>query len=136
VMCNDSYSDKLKTILNQLGLPCCDLLHLGRKLGSKILDLLEEETRKTKPMGQWSDGIWEGSYSSKLPFGPMRKLAGYSSSSDFYYNTRTMLEPDEALLYATPIGEWVYGAIAAVAEASAESSKYGTAMSHASATLQ
>ena len=127
-MGNDSYSDKIKAILKALGLPCGDLLHLGRKLGSKLLDLLEEENREIKRMGQWSDGIWEGSYSSKLPFGPMRKLAGYSSSNDFYYNTRTTIDPDEALLYATPIGEWVYQALVDVGEVVVETGKHGTAM--------
>jgi len=73
-------------------------------------------------MGQWSDGVWEGSYSSKLPFGPIRKLAGDSSTNEFYFNTRTTIDPDQALLEATPIGEWVHDALAAVEEASFASS--------------
>jgi len=65
---------------------------------------------------QWSDGIWDSSYLSKLHFGPIRKLARHASSSNFCCNTRVMVEPDEALLHAAPIGEWVCAALAAVNE--------------------
>ena len=126
-MHNDSHGDKLKAILRALGLPSCDLLHLGRKLGSKTLDLLEEESREMKRMGQWADGVWDGSYSSKLPFGPIRKLAGYASHKEFYFNTRTMVEPDEALLRHTPIGEWVCDAMEGVNQVAMETGKHGTA---------
>ena len=82
-------------------------------------------------MGQSSDGIWDSRCSSKLQwtygicysscslklhFGPIRKLAGHASSSNFCCNTRAMVEPDEALLHAAPIGEWVCAALAAVNE--------------------
>jgi len=50
-MNNDSHSDKLKAVLHHLGLPTGDLCHLGRKLGSKLLDMLEEEMREIKRMG-------------------------------------------------------------------------------------
>ena len=39
-MKNDSYSNKLKLIVGKLKLPTHNLLHLGRKLGPKILDIL------------------------------------------------------------------------------------------------
>jgi len=128
VMNNDSYSGKLKDILQQLSLPVCDLLHLGRKLGSKILDSLEEETSEIKRMGQWSDGVWESAYSSKLPFGPIRKLAGYQATNEFYFNTRTTVKVPETLLEATPIGEWVYEAYENVRSTSIETGKGKTAV--------
>ena len=128
IMNNDSYSGKLKTTLQQLGLPCCDLLHLGRKLGSKLLDLLEEETREIKRMGQWADGVWENAYSSKLPFGPIRKLAGFLSKTDFYFNTRTVIKPPECLLKATPIGAWVCEAHECVRAKAIETGKAATAV--------
>jgi len=81
---------------------------LGRKLGSKILDVLEEETREIKRMGQWADGVWENACYSKIPFGTIRKLAGCFATNEFYFNTGTTVKAPEALLKATPIGEWVY----------------------------
>ena len=128
VMTNDSYSDKLRAILLELGLPSCDLLHLGRKLGSKLLDLSEEQAREIQRMGQWADGVWDRSYSSKLPFGPMRKLAGYLNSSEFYFNTRTIIDPPESLLELTPMGEWCYDAYAAVRAEATRTGLHGTAV--------
>jgi exonuclease VII small subunit len=46
----------------------------------------------------------------------IRKLAGYNSDNKLYYNTRTIVMPDEALLRMTPIGKWCYDAYAAVLE--------------------
>jgi len=128
VMNNDSYSDKLWSILLQLGLPSCDLLHLGRKLGSKLLDLLEEQTREIQWMGQWADGVWDKAHSSKLPFGPMRKLAGYLNSSEFHFNTRTTAEPPECLWRLTPMSEWAQDAYAAVREEALCTGKHWTAV--------
>ena len=125
---NDSYSEKLKKILLHLGLPSCDLCHLGRKLGAKLLDLLEEESREIKRMGQWADGVFECSYSSKLPFGPMRKLAGFLNSSEFYFNTRTIIEPPILLLKMTPIGEWAYSAYDSVRDVAIRTGKHQTAV--------
>jgi len=39
-----------------------------------------------------------------------------------------MVEPDEALLHADPIGEWVCAALAAVNEVASETGKHATAM--------
>jgi len=127
-MNNDSYSQKLKSILQQLGLPCCDLLHLGPKLGSKLFDLLEEDTREIKRMGQWADGVWENACSSKLPFGPIRKLAGHVSKDEFHFNTRTSVKPSQVLLMATPIGEWAYDACESVRSYTHEVGKASTAV--------
>jgi len=128
IMNNDFHSQKLKSILQQLGLPCCDLLHLGRKLESKLLNLLEEDTREIKRMGQWADGVWENAYLSKLPFGPIRKLAGYVSKDEFCFNTRTSVKPSQVLLMATPIGEWAYNAYELVRSCTHEVGKASTAV--------
>jgi len=117
---SDSHRDKVKAILQALNLPCDKLLHLGRELGSKLLDLLEEETKEIKRMGQWSDGAWERAHSSKLPLAPIRKVAGFSKMC---FNTRTSIEPPEELLRATPIGAWARDALAAVTEHNMETGK-------------
>jgi len=75
-------------------------------------------------MGQWADGVWDKACSSKLPFGPMRKLAGCLNSSKFCFNTKTMAEPPECLLRLTPMGEWVCDAHAAVQEEAIRTGKH------------
>ena len=115
---NDSYGKHIRRILNKLQIVCDKLLHLGRNLGSKMLDMFEEEMEEIRRMGQWSLSVFDNSYSSKLPLGPIRKLAGYSSSNKMYFNTRTTVEPSESLLRSTPIGQWVYDARKAVSDAS------------------
>ena len=110
VIQSDSYGNHIKSVLMKLNIVCDKLLHLGRNMESKILDLLEEESESIRRMGQWNPNIFDASYSSKLPMGPIRKLAGYSSSSKFYYNTRTTVDPPEECLNATPLGGWVYQA--------------------------
>jgi Centromere DNA-binding protein complex CBF3 subunit, domain 2 len=104
----DTYGDHIQRVLTRLGLPMNKLLHLGRNIGSKILELLEEEDEAIRKMGNWNPSVFDNSYSAKLPMGPMRKLAGYHGNHKLYYNTRTVVEPPECLLRSTPIGQWVY----------------------------
>lgn len=113
-MLNDGYGKHIKKVLQMLSLSCEAILHLGRKIGSKILDLLEEESEAIRRMGQWNNSIFDNSYSSKLPLGPMRKLAGYSGSTKLYFNARTDVMPTDELLRMTPIGCWVYDAFVGV----------------------
>jgi Centromere DNA-binding protein complex CBF3 subunit, domain 2 len=115
-MQHDSYAKKIKKILKQLGLSCSKLLHLGRNLGAKLLDLLEEFKEEKRSMGQWSPDVVDNSYSSKLPMRPMRKLAGFNTTNPMYFNTRTAVMPTEELLRMTPIGQWCYEAADAVFE--------------------
>ena len=122
---NDSYTKRIKIILKNLQLSCNKLLHLGRGLGAKILDFLEEGKEEKRSMGQWSPDVVDNSYSSKLPMGPMRKLAGYHGSTPMYYNTRTVVEPSQELLRSTPIGRFCYNVCSFVGEKALASKKVG-----------
>jgi Centromere DNA-binding protein complex CBF3 subunit, domain 2 len=113
-MKNDSYESHIKSVLNRLQLCMNKILHLGRNIGSRWLELLEAERSEIKNMGQWADGVQETSYSGKLPMGPIRKLAGFHGKAKIYFNTRTAVEPPNELLLMTPIGQWVYGALEGV----------------------
>jgi Centromere DNA-binding protein complex CBF3 subunit, domain 2 len=106
-MGKDSYGDHIQKVLMRLGLPMNKLLHLGRNIGARILELLDEEDEAIRKMGQWNPSVYDNSYSAKLPMGPMRKLAGYHSNNKLYFNTRTGVEPPDVLLQSTPLG-WVY----------------------------
>jgi hypothetical protein len=115
-MQSDGYSKAIEKCLKRLKLMTTKLLHLGRNVGSKILDLLEEESEAIRRMGQWNPSIFDNSYSSKLPMGPIRKLAGFHGNNKMYFNTRTgVVVPDE-LLRMTPIGEWIYDITPLVSE--------------------
>jgi Centromere DNA-binding protein complex CBF3 subunit, domain 2 len=106
-MGKDSYGEHISRILKRLCLPMNKLLHLGRNIGAKILELLDEEDEAIRKMGQWNPSVYDTSYSAKLPMGPMRKLAGYHGNHKIYYNTRTSVEPSDLLKKSTPLG-WVY----------------------------
>ena len=115
---NDSYSDRIKETLTDLNCNTSKLLHLGRNLGAKMLDLMEEKKEEKRAMGQWSPDVMDSLYSSKLPMSPMRKLAGFSTSNPMYYNPRTQLMPSESLKIRTQLGAWCYTAYEAVKAAS------------------
>jgi Centromere DNA-binding protein complex CBF3 subunit, domain 2 len=116
-MKNDSYEKHIKSVLRRLNLNMNKILHLGRNIGSRILELLEAETPEINRMGQWSEGVQGQSYSAKMPMAAMRKLAGFPGKFKCYFNTRTSVDPPEELLLQTPIGKWVYEAYDAVTEA-------------------
>ena len=107
---NDGYGKHIKAILTHLGIAADDLYHLGRKLGAKILDLLEEETEEVQKMGNWNPSVHDNVYASKLPLLAICKLAGYISVGKIYFNTRTMVKVPNKLLCAMPMGAWSFQA--------------------------
>jgi hypothetical protein len=126
-MKNRSFSEAIKLVLLFLGIAALKLVHLGRNLGAKLLEMLEVESRAIQTMGNWNPSMQDACYSTKLPMVPIRKLAGFTDASGMYYNTRTMIKPGMDVLEQTPIGHWVYKAQAAVAETIAADSGKWTA---------
>lgn len=114
-MNSDSYGRKTKQILQGLGLPCDKQLHLGRGVGAKILDLMEADDEGIRRMGNWNPSVYDKSYSTKLPMGPMRTLAGFEGSSKMYFNPRTTVPVPDSLLRCSPFG-WAEKAWDAVRE--------------------
>ena len=111
---NRSYAEAVKMVLDFLGIPASKLVHLGRNLGAKLLEMLEEEIRLIESLGNWNPSMQGSCYSTKLPMQPIRKLAGFTDANGMYYNPRTVVEVDESLLRLTPVGCWVYEAHEAV----------------------
>jgi hypothetical protein len=111
---NRSYADAIKSILVFLGIAATKLAHLGRNLGAKILEMLEEENKEIQTMGNWNPSMQSSCYSTKLPMQPIRKLAGFTDANGMYYNPRTMVEVEESLLRLTPVGCWLFDAHEAV----------------------
>ena len=54
---NRSYTDAIKAVLLFLGIVALHLLHLGRNLGAKILEMLEEENSAIQIMGNWNPSM-------------------------------------------------------------------------------
>jgi hypothetical protein len=76
IMKNDSYARKQKNILTRLHLPTDILVHLRRKIGPKVLDCFEEESKDIERLGNWNPSLMDSTYSSKLPIKPIRCMAG------------------------------------------------------------
>ena len=101
-MANDTYSNTIKKVCSDLMIASRHWLHLGRQLGAKILEFLEELKEEIRSLGNWDPKIQETSYSTKLPWRPMRKLAGFTTGNNMYYNPRTTVEPPASLMEKTP----------------------------------
>ena len=80
------------------------VLHLGRNIGTKYLDIMEVDAAEVKRMGQWNQSIYEKSYSSKLPMAAIRSLAGFDAANGMHFNTRTQVMPPDDLIEMTFLG--------------------------------
>jgi len=127
-MNNRSYADAVKSILGCLGIAATKLAHLGRNLGAKLLEMLEEESAAIQTMGNWNPSMKFSCYSTKLPMQPIRKLAGFTDANGMYYNPRTIVEVDESLLRLTPVGCWLFDAHEAVDSVNRDGAGKFTAM--------
>jgi hypothetical protein len=116
-MNNCSYADAIKLVLPFLGIAAMHILHLGRNLGAKILEMLEEENLAIQTMGNWNASMQCSCYSTKLPMQPIHKLASFTDDKGMYYNPRTIAEVDKSLLWLTPVSCWLFDAQAVVASA-------------------
>jgi hypothetical protein len=101
-MGNSTYSSAIKKVCLRLMIASKHWLHLGRHLGAKILEFVEEVAEEIRCLGNWDPKIQETSYSTKLPWRPMRKLAGFTTGNNMYYNPRSTVEPPESLIEKTP----------------------------------
>ncbi len=111
---NQFYVEAVKIVLDYLGIPASKVVHLGRNLGAKLLEMLEEEIRLIETLGNWNPSMQGSCYSTKLPMQPICKLAGFTDANGMYYNPRTVVEVEESLLRLTPVGCWLYDAHKAV----------------------
>ncbi len=116
-MSNDSDAKAIKNVIQSLGFAAMHVVHLGRNLGTKLLEMLEEESDAIRQLGNWNPSMQDSSYSTKLPMRPIRKLAGFVSANGMHYNPRTQVEVPEELARLTPIGQWAIDAFKKVSQA-------------------
>jgi len=77
-------------------------------------------------MGQWSDGIWEGSHSSKLPFSPYKSWLDMHSIQSFISIRALLL--NQKHLYCTTHSSVNGCTLAGVTEAASNTGKHSTAL--------
>jgi len=90
--------------LVDLGLPHQKLKHLGRGLGTKILEADDVHAEYIRQLGNWNLNATDTSYSAKLPMQAIRSAAGYVTGNGLYCNPRTVLEVPDSLLHQSPLG--------------------------------
>ena len=116
-MSSGTYGRAVKKVFQELGLVSSHLVHIGRVMGSKILEFLEVEGDEIRRLGNWNPSIQEACYSTKLPMIPIRALAGFSTGNGIYHNQRTVVDVPMDLQSATPIGKFVFHGIEKVSAA-------------------
>lgn len=94
----------MRHVLVDLGLPHQKLKHLGRGLGTKILEADDVHSEYIRQLGNWNLNATDTSYSAKLPMQPIRNAAGFVQGNGLYCNPRTVLEVPEQLLATSPLG--------------------------------
>ena len=101
---NDTYSKSIRRVLVDLGLPHQKLKHLGRGLGTTILEADDVQGEYIRQLGNWNLNCTDTAYSSKLPMMAIRNAAGFVQGNGLYCNPRTSLEVPDDLLMTSPLG--------------------------------
>lgn len=101
---NDTYSKSIRRVLVDLGLPHQKLKHLGRGLGTKILEADDVHAEYIRQLGNWNLNATDTSYSAKLPMQAIRNAAGFVQGNGLYCNPRTDLPVPNELLASSPLG--------------------------------
>ena len=104
-MSNDTYSRSIRQVLLDLGLPHQKLKHLGRGLGTKMLEIDDASPEHVRQLGNWNLNATDTAYSAKLPMQPIRNAAGFVQGCGLYCNPRTGLEVPFDLLIESPLGK-------------------------------
>ncbi|KAG7338733.1 centromere DNA-binding like protein [Nitzschia inconspicua] len=105
VISDKTYSDAVKKICKQLGIPTQHYVHLGRVLGSVLAEADGDDNELIRILGNWDPKIQEKAYSSKLPMKIIRSRAGFRSNGGVHYNARTIVQPPNELL--SQVFPWV-----------------------------
>lgn len=119
----DTYSQNIRSVLLDLGLPTHKLKHLGRGMGAKELEYHEVDAETIRQIGNWNPSVQDVSYSAKLPLRGIRNMAGFYKGGGLYCNPRTSLKVDEELLSKSPLGKPFKDALGVVEEQVIRSSR-------------
>ena len=99
---NNSYADAVKKVLKKLNIPSKHWVHLGRGLGSKILELCETEREEIQVLGNWDPKIQDTVYLGKMLMPAIQNIADFVVANRMYFNPRTIVDVSNQLILLTP----------------------------------
>jgi hypothetical protein len=94
---NNSYSTAIRDVLKELRLPSTHFVHLGRKLGSKELEMFQAEASQIDMLGNWANNVREQRHSAKLPLEAMKLKAGFTKGTKHHNIRQSISVPTELL---------------------------------------
>lgn len=97
-MNSNIYARAIKEVLKELGIFTNHYLHIGRVLGPILAEFNEAPSGDIQCLGNWRPSMQQQRYSSKIPLGIIRTMAGFTMDASVHYNTRTAVEPPECLV--------------------------------------
>ena len=78
-MSGRSYIKRIKKACSKLNIQTKKYLHFGRETGSALLEMEEVHQDDINAIGNWCKDVFHEHYSSNLPLGAMRSLAGFDN---------------------------------------------------------
>ena len=78
-MSDRSYTKRIKKACSKLNLQSKKHLHFGRDTGSALMEMEECDQDGINAIGNWVKDVFHEHYSSNLPLGAMRSLAGFDN---------------------------------------------------------
>ena len=111
---SSSYGAAVKEVLHELNIPSHSYVHIGRKIGSKALELAGVASADINLLGNWSDGLntRQVCYSDKMPVNAIMAKAHFvprdqrptATLHPTHFNARTTVEVPQVLLENSPLG--------------------------------
>jgi hypothetical protein len=92
-----SYAKAIKGICSTVGIATKRFVHIGRVLGNKESEMMEDDDDLQRVLGNWDPKQNEKAYSNKLPMKIIRQKAGFRDADGMYYNPRVTISPPKSL---------------------------------------
>ncbi|KAG7352243.1 centromere DNA-binding like protein [Nitzschia inconspicua] len=92
-----SYAKAIKKVCKSLGITTRHFLHIGRVLGNKESEIMEDDDNLRRTLGNWDPKQNEKAYSNKLPMKIIRQKAGFREAEGLHYNPRVAVIPPTSL---------------------------------------
>ncbi|KAG7336496.1 centromere DNA-binding like protein [Nitzschia inconspicua] len=92
-----SYAKAIKKVCKSLGITTRHFVHIGRVLGNKESEIMEDDDNLRRTLGNWDPKQNEKAYSNKLPMKIIRQKAGFREADGLHYNPRVAVIPPTSL---------------------------------------
>jgi hypothetical protein len=92
-----SYAKAIKGIGSSVGIATKHFVHIGRVLGSKESEMMEDDDDLRRVLGNWDPKQNKRAYSNKLPMKIIRQKAGFCEADGMYYNPGVTFSPPKSL---------------------------------------